>query len=106
MTVIFRFEGNHIPLASEKEIEAGTIAAKEVFAQNQADPIACAEAQAKLERDELMTREEALLCVIWEEANDAAFRQITLGWLIRGDVDIKMVISSETAAAEPVAVSG
>ncbi|PPD03700.1 MAG: hypothetical protein CTY29_08585 [Methylobacter sp.] len=106
MTTVFRFEGKFINLASEQEIIAGTIAAKEVFAKNQADPFACQSAKDKIERDELLTKEEALLFLVWDEAEDAAFRAITLGWLIRGDHEINMVVSMEADAAAPLAATG
>jgi len=61
-----------------------------VFADHDVDPLACAAASQKLEKDEPLTRDEALLCVIWDTANDKAFRAATLGWLIR-DVDIRLV---------------
>ncbi|OYW25687.1 MAG: hypothetical protein B7Z49_00795 [Hydrogenophilales bacterium 12-63-5] len=38
---------------------------------------------------EPLTRDEALLCVIWDAADDKAFRAVTLGWLAR-DVDIRL----------------
>lgn len=103
MTTVFSFEGKHIDLVSEQEIIAGVIAAKEVFAKNQADPFACQAAKDKIERDELLTKEEALLFLVWDEAEDAAFRAITLGWLIRGDTEINMVINAETDAVMPLA---
>lgn len=104
MTTVFSFEGKHIALASEEEILAGTQAAKAVFTHNQADPFACQAAKDKIERDELLTREEALLFLVWDEAEDAAFRAVTLGWLIRGDTEINMVISA--AAAVLLAAAG
>ncbi|CAI8964760.1 hypothetical protein [Methylocaldum szegediense] len=84
--------GEHAELASPEEIAAGISAAAEVFARNGVDPLACAAAIAKLERDELLSREEALLCVIWDHAEDAAFRAVTLGWLSRA-VDIRIAVS-------------
>ncbi len=72
---------------SPDEIAAGIEAASAVFASHGADPLACAAANAKLENDEELTREEARLCVIWQMADDKAFRAITLGWLKR-DIDI------------------
>lgn len=85
----FGIAGKDAALASQKEIAAGIKAAVEVFARNQADPLACAAANAKRERDEALTPEEALLCVIWDEADDAAWRAVTRGWLSR-DVDIQL----------------
>lgn len=84
--------GTHAHLASQKEISSGISAAMAVFDQYNVDPLACAEANGKLERDELLSREEARLFVIWHAAEDKAFRAVTLGWLIR-DVDIRLVIA-------------
>lgn len=91
MTMQMEFAGEHAHIASADEISAGLAAANKVFSSHAVDPAHCASAQEKLARDELLTREEALLCVIWDEADDAAFRAITLGWLAR-DVDIRLVI--------------
>lgn len=82
-----KIKGKHAGLASLDEIASGLRAAGEVFDRNGVDGLDCAAAIAKLERNELLSREEALLCVIWDEAEDAAFRAVTLGWLSR-DVDI------------------
>lgn len=106
MTPLFSFEGKHSDLASEQEIQVGIIAAKEVFAKNQADPFACQAAKDKIERDELLTKEEALLFLVWDEAEDAAFRAITLGWLIRGDTEINLVVSAEADVAVSLAAAG
>ncbi len=84
-------QGKHAELASPEDIADGIRAATEVFEKNQADPLECANALAKLKQDELLTREEALLCVIWDEAEEAAFRAVTLGWLSR-DVDIQIAV--------------
>jgi hypothetical protein len=91
---VFSIEGKHAELASPDQIADGIRAAKEVFALNNADPLACAVAIEKMESDQLLTREEALLCVIWDEAEDAAFRAVTLGWLSR-DVDIRIKVTAE-----------
>lgn len=85
-------EGEHVPLASKEDIASGVAAASKVFAAHDADPEGCAAAYAKMERDELLTREEALFCMIWEEADEAAFRAVTLGWLVRGGIDIRLVV--------------
>ena len=89
MPIPLKIEGTHVPLASPEEIAAGLNAAREVFQQHGADPLACAAAYAKMAKDELLTRDEALLCVIWDAADDKAFRAVTLGWLAR-DVDIRL----------------
>jgi hypothetical protein len=91
---MFSIEGKHAELASPEDIANGVRAAREVFARNGADPLACAAAIEKLESDQLLTREEALLCVVWDEAEEAAFRTVTLGWLSR-DVDIKLKVTAE-----------
>lgn len=90
MQATLKFEGEHARLVSPEEIAAGLKAAAAVFADHDVDPLACAAASQKLEKDEPLTRDEALLCVIWDTANDKAFRAATLGWLIR-DVDIRLV---------------
>ncbi|MBM4201053.1 MAG: hypothetical protein FJ189_07190 [Gammaproteobacteria bacterium] len=92
MPATISIEGQHAHLASADEIADGIRVAREVFARNQADPLAAAAAVAKMESDELLTRDEALLCVIWDEAEEAAFRAVTLGWLSR-DVDIKITVT-------------
>lgn len=106
MTIVYSFEGKFISLASEEEIKAGTQAAKAVFADNNADPLACQAAKDKLERDELLTKEEVLLFLVWDEAEDAAFRAITLGWLIRGDHEINLVVSAEADTEANLAAVG
>jgi len=45
-----------------------------------------------LEKDEPLTKDEALLCLIWTTADDKAFRAVTLNWLVR-DVDIRLAVS-------------
>ena len=89
MQVPIRLEGEHVHLASQDEITAGINAAAAVFSQHNADPLACAAAYEKMAKDELLTRDEALLCVVWDAADDKAFRAVTLGWLAR-DVDIRL----------------
>ena len=91
MQAPIRLEGEHLHLASQDEITAGIKAAAAVFAGHSVDPQACAAANAKLENDEELTREEARLCVIWQMADDKAFRAITLGWLQR-DTDIWLAV--------------
>lgn len=87
MQASITFVGEHAHLPSADEIAAGIAAASAVFASHNADPLACAAANAKLENDEELTKDEAQLCVIWQMADDKAFRAITLGWLKR-DIDI------------------
>lgn len=88
MQACITFEGEHVDMATPDEIAAGIEAANEVFARHNVDPLACAAAKDKLAKDELLTREEAMLCVIWETAEDKAFRAVTLNWLVRGETDI------------------
>jgi hypothetical protein len=85
-------EGEHAKLASPEEIADGIRAAVEVFERNGVDPLDCAAAIEKLEKDELLNRDEALLCVIWDQAEEAAFRAVTVGWLSRA-VDIRIAVS-------------
>jgi hypothetical protein len=91
MEANLKFVGEHAHLASEEEVSFAINAALDVFAKYNADPLACAAASDKLERNELLSREEALLSVIWDTADDKAFRAVTLGWLIR-DIDIHLAL--------------
>lgn len=84
--------GNHVHVASEGEISTGITAALNVFSGHNVDPLECAAANDKRERNELLSREEALLCVIWDTADDKAFRAVTLGWLFRA-IDIRLAVS-------------
>jgi len=47
-----------------------------------------------------------LLFLVWDEAEDAAFRAITLGWLIRGDTEINLVVGAESDVAVSLAAVG
>jgi hypothetical protein len=91
MQTALKIEGTHVPLASPEEIVAGIKAAAAVFAQHDVDPQACAAAIDKFDKDEPLTRDEAVLCVIWDTADDKAFRAVTLGWLAR-DLDIRLAV--------------
>ena len=85
-------EGADIQLASQDEIAAGIEAANEVFARHRVDPVDCAAADEKRYRgDVLLTPQEANWCLIWDEANYAAFHALTLGWLSR-DIDIQIAV--------------
>jgi hypothetical protein len=90
--------GGDAHLASPKELAAGIQAAQGVFAKNNVDPLDCAAASDKRERGEPLSREEALLCVIWDRADDAAWRAATLGWLSR-DIDIGIAVAPQTESA-------
>ena len=91
MQASIKFVGEHAHLPSPDEVAAGIEAAAEVFAKHEVDPLACAAANDKLEQDQELTKEEARLCVIWQMADDKAFRAITLGWLKR-DRDIWLAV--------------
>ncbi len=92
MPVSIKLEGEHVDLASPDEISAGINAASSVFSQHKVDPLACALANEKLETDQPLTKDDALLCLIWNTADDKAFRAVTLNWLVR-DVDIRLAVS-------------
>lgn len=94
-----RIVGMHADKASADDIAAAIWKAQDVFAKNNADPWECQQAIQKMERDELLTREEALLCLVWDEAEDAAFHSVTFGWLIRGiaDIGIEVVETAEVS---------
>jgi hypothetical protein len=87
MLITLNLLGKDVHLLDEEEFEDGLKAAMNAFARHNADPQACAAANDKLVRDELLSREEAMMCVVWDEADTAAFQAATLGWL-RRDVDI------------------
>lgn len=91
MAATLKIIGDHAHLASADEISTGIAEALNVFSEHHADPLACAAASGKLENNELLTREEALLCVIWDAADDKAFRAVTLGWLFRA-IDIRLAL--------------
>jgi len=91
MQASIKFVGEHANLPSPDEIAAGIEAANSVFVSHNVDPLACAAANAKLESDEELTKEEAQLCVIWQMADDKAFRTMTVGWLKR-DTDIWLAV--------------
>lgn len=86
-----RIEGRHAELASPEEIADGIRSALEVFTRNGVDSVDCAAAISKYHRAELLSPEEAFLCVVWDEAEEAAFRAITLGWMSR-DVEIQIAV--------------
>ncbi len=93
MQATISIEGNDIQLASQDNIAAGIEAASEVFSRHHADPLECAASNEKRYRgDVLLTPQEALWCLIWDEANYAAFHAITLGWLSR-DIDIQLAVN-------------
>ena len=85
-----RIEGQDAWIAPQDSISEGISAANAVFASHNVDPRDCEKANKKLIRGkELLSKEEALLSLIWEEADYAAFHAITVGWLSR-DIDIQI----------------
>ena len=85
-------EGQDAWIASAESVASGIDAASAVFARHQVDPLACAQAYQKMFRGhELLSEQEALLNLIWDEADYAAFHAITVGWLSR-DIDIQIVV--------------
>jgi hypothetical protein len=89
---VLRIEGQDAWIASQENIAEGISAASAVFTRHNADPLECEKANKKLIRGkELLSKEEALLSLIWEEADYAAFHAITVGWLSR-DIDIQISV--------------
>ncbi len=89
---MLRIEGQDSWIAPEERISEGIDAATAVFARHHVDPLDCEKANEKLIRGkELLSKEEALLSLIWEEADYAAFHAITVGWLSR-DIDIQISV--------------
>lgn len=87
-----RIEGQDAWIAPQDSIIEGLNAANAVFARHHANPVDCEAANKKLiSGRELLTKEEAMLSLIWEEADYAAFHAITVGWLSR-DIDIQISI--------------
>jgi hypothetical protein len=102
MSYKITIEGFHAELATAEQITLGIVAAREAFARNEADPLQCAAAVDKMEKDELLSKEEALLCLIWDEAEEAAFKAVTHGWLSR-DVDVKIAVHPVAAESAELA---
>ena len=96
MRTIITLAGQDVGLVSENDMALAIQAAEEIFAQHGADPMACEMANQKQYSDAEITREEALLCAIWEEANYAAWHKATIGWMSR-DIDLYMMVRSATA---------
>jgi hypothetical protein len=91
MRTIITLAGQDVGLVSENDMALAIQAAEEVFAQHEADPMACEVANQKQYSNADITRDEALLCVIWEEANYAAWHKATIGWMSR-DIDLYMMV--------------
>lgn len=90
----FSIVGSHAEVATPDDFAYAIRQAKVVFHRNDVDPLACHEAIQKLENDELLSRDEALLCLIWDEAEDVAFKSATIGWLSR-DVDLRLAVKAK-----------
>lgn len=89
---VLRIEGQDAWIAPQETIDEGISAASAVFARHNVAPLDCDMANKKLISGlELLTKEEAMLSLIWEEADYAAFHVITVGWLSR-DIDIQISI--------------
>jgi hypothetical protein len=87
-----RIEGQDAWIAPQENISDGINAAAAIFASHNVDALDCEHANKKMTRGkELLTKEEALLSLIWEEAEYAAFHAITIGWLSR-DIDIHISV--------------
>ncbi len=85
-------EGQDAWMATADAIACGILAAKAVFARHSVDPIECAKANKKvMQGTELLTEQEAMLYLVWDEADYAAFHAITVGWLSR-DIDIQITV--------------
>ncbi len=89
---MLHIEGQDAWIAPQGSIIDGINAANGVFARHKADPVECNEANKKLIcGKELLSKEEVMLSLIWEEADYAAFHAITVGWLCR-DIDIQISV--------------
>ena len=93
MRTIITLAGQDVGFVSEKDMALAIQAAEEVFAKHGADPMACEVANQKQYSDAEITRDEALLCTIWEEANYAAWHKATIGWMSR-DIDLYIMVQS------------
>ncbi|MHB1494354.1 MAG: hypothetical protein ACYCR3_10810 [Acidithiobacillus sp.] len=96
MRRVITLAGQDVELVSEKDTALAIQAAEEVFAKHGADPMACEVANQKQYSDAEITRDEALLCAIWEEANYAAWHKATIGWMSR-DIDLYIMVRSTVA---------
>lgn len=85
-------EGQDAWIAPLDSINEGISAASAVFSRHNVDPFECKKANQKFIRGkELLSKEEAILSLIWEEADYAAFHVITVGWLSR-DIDLQISV--------------
>ncbi len=89
---VLDIQGQDAWIASQENINSGITAALAAFARHNANLLECAKANEKLLRgNELLTEQEVHLCLIWDEADYAAFHAITVGWLSR-DIDIEITV--------------
>lgn len=91
MVAVITLSGNDVGMVSDKDMALAIEAAKAVFASHDVDPLACELANQKQYTDVEISRDEALLCIYWEEANYAACHIATLGWMSR-NVDLYLRI--------------
>lgn len=87
MSTVISLTGKDVKLVNQKDLSLAIRAAQDIFEQHGVDPMECQLAIQKQSSDEEITRDEALLCIIWEEANYAAWHKATIGWMSR-DVDL------------------
>ena len=62
--------------ASQEEIAHGIYAAGEVFARYRAHPLHCVAAHLKRADEQVLSKQELLLCLIWDEASDKAWQAV------------------------------
>jgi acyl-CoA reductase-like NAD-dependent aldehyde dehydrogenase len=75
--------------ASQEEIAYGIYAAGEVFARYRAHPLHCVAAHLKRADEQLLSKQELLLCLIWDEASDKAWQAVrrrVMGSLNQGSI--------------------
>lgn len=75
--------------ASQEEIAHGIYAAGEVFARYRAHPLRCVAAHLKRADEQVLSKQELLLCLIWDEASDKAWQAVrrrVMGSLNQGSI--------------------
>lgn len=75
--------------ASQEEIAHGIFAAGEVFARYRAHPLHCVAAHLKRADEQVLSKQDLLLCVIWDEASDKAWQAVkrrVMGSLNQGSI--------------------
>jgi hypothetical protein len=98
MCPVITLAGQDVELVNENDMALAILAAEDVFAGHGVDPLACEMANQKQYSDAELTRDEALLCTIWEEANYAAWHKATIGWMSR-DIDLYMMVQGASTKA-------